>query len=254
MILINGQPFFDFDALVDTTPLDSMRPFISAFIARNTHRVKPVKYISDIFEQQEKGIWDHVLEFRDNPESVSDLRLRQEIQQLIDSDQFGHFIIFERPVTTGCHVIASRWARDYRFKQRPEDVEPIPEDDQLRFFYDWIEQQDIFETYGRLNIFINFSNMYTYPHRDYPVKDRETLETSPDEFIWITFNPAKKIYVLDRDTGEKHYSQSQCVWFNTGNWHGTDAVPLDCYSIRVDGVFNDRVRSQISVTNTKESR
>ena len=83
------------------------------------------------------------------------------------------------------------------------------------------------------------------------------------EFVWIRtgVGPAKRFFVRDAD-GEKRYvrggvengeegdsfsppsneSAAACVWFDDHHCHCTDTIEEACYSIRVDGVFNDTFR------------
>jgi hypothetical protein len=52
--------------------------------------------------------------------------------------------------------------------------------------------------------------------------------------------------VLNEKTNEKLYVRSYSAWFDTVNqFHGTDAAPGLCFSIRVDGVFSDALRERI---------
>jgi hypothetical protein len=60
--------------------------------------------------------------------------------------------------------------------------------------------------------------------------------------------------MLNPDTSEKLYVSSHAAWFDTVNqFHGADATGGFSFSIRVDGVFSDELRSQIPFPETNRA-
>lgn len=115
--------------------------------------------------------------------------------------------------------------------------------DRFKFFLDWVEQQKIFTEIGRVVIFFNDQHQFCLVHRDHNEFNRVE---NPDEFVWVNVFPdRKRFYVIDNETGEKHYFDNQVVWFDTANWHGSDACPFAAFTIRVDGVFTKSWRKKI---------
>lgn len=107
--------------------------------------------------------------------------------------------------------------------------------DRFVFFLDWLKTQKIFKEIGRALIFFNDQDQYCLVHRDHN-QFNEVAE--PDQFIWLTVFPdRKKFFVLDGETGERHYFNCHAAWFDTANWHGSDPSPYAAFSIRVDGTF-----------------
>lgn len=108
----------------------------------------------------------------------------------------------------------------------------------FRYLLAWLKRQDIFCDIGRIILFFNDEGQACGLHRDY---NEQIRPEQPDQFIWINLFPdRKKFYLLDPETGVKHYINHQVAMFDSQNWHGSDSHPLAAFSIRVDGVFNDK--------------
>ena len=236
MFLAHNQLFLNFDHLVDINSLLAIKPYVSAFIAKNHHLLKPTKFHGSLFKDRSLGTHDYQDQFEANPDMVADSNLREVVADLIRCDQFANYIVFEQDVTACTFTITSRYALDYATKHHATECVALPEDTQLAFFYEWLDRQAIFSDYGRTTLFINYPGGYSPIHTDYADSSRP----SSDEFVWIDFAPSrKKFYLLDVGTDQKIYSPGYCNWFNTNNHHGSDPAPQACYSLRVDGVFSD---------------
>jgi hypothetical protein len=241
MFLAHNQPFLNFDHLIDLNGLLAIKPYVSAFIAKNHHLLKPTKFYGSLFKDGSLGTHDYQDEFEDNPDMVADSSLREVVADLIRCDQFANYIVFEKDVTACTFTITSRYALDYATKHHATECVALPEDIQLAFFYEWLDRQEIFSDYGRTTLFINYPGGYSPIHTDYADDSRP----ASDEFIWIDFAPdRKKFYLLDVETDQKIYSSGNCNWFNTNNHHGSDPAPQACYSLRVDGVFSEAFRQR----------
>jgi hypothetical protein len=98
-----------------------------------------------------------------------------------------------------------------------------------------------FESIGRVMLFMTEANNHTVPHYD----GRYQNDRPHDDFIWFTTKPnTKKIYIMDSETLEKHYPNpdKKLLWFNEMDYHGTESVNHFSFSIRIDGVFNTKVK------------
>jgi hypothetical protein len=100
---------------------------------------------------------------------------------------------------------------------------------------------------GRILIFMTEANNETVPHYDASSQEQRERMGNAD-FIWfqpqaLAGGPCKRIYVMDDDKNRYYADPSkQLVWFNEMDWHGTEPAPVFSYSVRVEGVFDDRVR------------
>ena len=241
MFLAHNQPFSNFDHLIDVDGLLAIKPYVSAFIAKNHHLLKPTKFYGNLFKDHSLGTHDYQDEFEAAPDAITDTKLQQVIVDLIACDQFANYIVFEQDVTACTFTITSRYALDYATKHHAAKCVALKEDTQLAFFYEWLDRQAIFADYGRVVLFINYHGGYSPVHTDYV----DASQPSADEFLWIDFAPdRKKFYLLDVETNQKIYSSGHCNWFNTNNHHGSDPAPQACYSLRVDGVFSEEFKQR----------
>ena len=97
-----------------------------------------------------------------------------------------------------------------------------------------------FAATGRILIIYDDGGNSVPAHRDH--EDTEVC----NEFIWMRTNFNKPFYLLNPDTGEKRYVTSHSAWFDSVNqFHGADGADRLSFSIRVDGIFSDRLREQI---------
>jgi hypothetical protein len=235
MFLVNNKPFVSFDNYVDLNSLFELKPFVSTFIARNNHLIKPTKYVRGNLLAPENTVWYYQNAFEQNINSIENNKLRTELIDLCNRDLFGNYIIFEEEISSGPFTITTRYANNYTNKHLESNCTKIPEDSQLNFFYNWLDNQNIFKEYGRITIFLNYTGTSTVIHKDFP----DVNQANSDEFIWLSFNNRKKFFLLDTSNNDKIYLPGHCLWFNTGNYHGSDPAEHACYSIRVDGIFSE---------------
>lgn len=246
MFLVQNKPFVNFDQHIDIKRLLEIKPLISCFIARNPHLIKPSKYRSSNFDNGMKGVFDYQSLYKNNPEKISDPILRNAIIDLIELDLFGNYCIFEhQDAVTSPFSLVTRYCKSFYTKHLSSECVAISEDKQIDFFYDWLDQQNIFKEYGRVSFFINYPGTVTALHKDYP----GDTTSNDDEFIWLNIANKNSFYILDKKTSTKIYLTGYCCWFNTGNYHGSESLPYSCYSIRVDGVFNDEFKKRALANN-----
>jgi hypothetical protein len=243
MHTVNNKPYQNFDSYIDIPSLLKLKPYISAYIARNNKYCIPTKFSRISFAGEDAkltGVHDATVYYKTNYPTHTN-ELSSTIEDLILNDQFGSFIVFEEKIVCTSFSFNTRYITNgLNNKHLPEHTKQTPVDHELNFFYDWLDSQNIFQYYGRVNFFINHPGSYQIPHTDPddPTKD------SPDEFIWINFSPdRKKFFVLD-DENQKIYVPGHTNWFNTKNLHGGDTVEYSCYSLRIDGKFTEEFKSK----------
>lgn len=241
---VNNKLFENFDHLLDIKGLIELKPFMSAFIAKNSQYVLPTKFASWSFspaDQHKNGIEDALNKYISNFDHLKD-NFKPILKDLIDTDCFGSFSVFEEDIVHTSFSFSVRYiTHGLQNKHLSSCVVKRPIDNDFNFFYNWLEKQNIFSEYGRLVFFINYPGSYQIPHYDPMEKTRE----QPDEFIWINLNPSrKKFYLINEQTNEKFYAQGHVNWFNTDNFHGADPVEYACYALRVDGIFSDDFKSK----------
>lgn len=117
--------------------------------------------------------------------------------------------------------------------------------DDFQFIFDWIDAQDCFQEYGRVMFFFSEPNSAGKIHRDYP---EHAIHSPSDMFLWISGPVEKRIFVYDKDTGEKVYSPSRAVIFDNCNFHGTENLnDSTAWSLRVDGIFKKEWAEKVGI-------
>ena len=70
MFLAHNQPFLNFDHLVDVNGLLAIKPYVSAFIAKNHHLLKPTKFYGNLFKDHSLGTHDYQDKFEVAPDTM----------------------------------------------------------------------------------------------------------------------------------------------------------------------------------------
>lgn len=239
MLKVNNQLFQNFDHLVDLESLIKLKPLMSAYIAKNQQFCLPTKFTRETLPPSDvsrTGILDAVNDFRKNKDSYDPL-MQEMVQDLVNKDLFGSYIIFEDEIILASFSLNVRYIKEsFEKKHLASGVGKRDTDHDFDFFYQWLDKQNIFSEYGRVMFFINYTGSNQQIHFDPIYEGKE----KPDEFILINLFPNEKnLYLIDLETNEKFYSDGHINWFDTENFHGADTVSRSCYTLRVDGIFSE---------------
>lgn len=101
-----------------------------------------------------------------------------------------------------------------------------------------------FKSIGRVMLFMTEANNKTVPHFD----GRYQNDRPNDDFIWFTTKKnTKKIFVMNSETLEKFYPdiEKNFIWFNEMDYHGTEPINHFSFSIRIDGVLKENIKSKL---------
>ena len=248
--------YLNLDQHLDVPGLMELKPRISAFIANNGQYLRPVKYRhGSVLDHTLFGIPDFQHKFELEPEKYPHADL---IRDCISKDTFGTYIAFEEDnVIEGSYSLNLRYPTDFKKKHLAAYCQLIAADQQFDFFYQWLEQQQIFSDYGRVNFFVTPKGSKTEIHRDYlnSTTDRSLLtaeqlvhitdSAESEQFILINFSNRKKLFLYNDVDNQKIAVDGTCVWFDASNYHGTEPVTQSAYSLRIDGVFTDSFLNKI---------
>jgi hypothetical protein len=145
----------------------------------------------------------------------------------------------DRPGSRMIELSRSREPEDYYDLDRTDVWELSPEAGAFAPLMDFIATLP-FSATGRMLIMYDPHGRAVSAH-----KDHDSTELC-HEFIWLRTNLSKPFYMLNPETGERAYVTGHAAWFDTVNqFHGADASGELSFSIRIDGVFNDAIRSRI---------
>jgi hypothetical protein len=142
------------------------------------------------------------------------------------------FIQYKWPSHALGHCILLRVGSSYDTKNISENSKDFPAIQYFKSLINWVDSQNIFNSIGRIVIFLNDPFSKTLDHSDYV-----DGISRKDNFIWINPLGRKKFYVKDGDT--KHYIESKVGFFDSANVHGSDPADTSTFSIRFDGNFTD---------------
>jgi hypothetical protein len=109
--------------------------------------------------------------------------------------------------------------------------------EKLKEFVDFIDDLNLFKQIGKMTIILSRPGDKGVEHRDHG------LENYVSEFIWLRTNKTKSFYI--RGNNNKHFVNNYCIWFDDHRQHNIGEITEDCFSIRIDGIFNDRIREYI---------
>lgn len=152
-------------------------------------------------------------------------------EKTLDHRKPGSKIIF---LTTNANSNA-----DYFELDKPDVWSASPESAEFSKVMDFVATLP-FKSTGRIIMMYDYNNKRVTAHRDH------TKINICNEFIWLRTNTTKPFYMMNSKTGERKYVESYSAWFDTVNqFHGADAAAGLSLSIRVDGTFNDELRSKI---------
>lgn len=229
MFKINDKIVVDLDPFLDIDSLLGMKSYLEYGIAKHIDKLVPAQYTGDIFLDQGTGFVDIT------PEMKQDFVNKYPYLADLDFKQMLMWLRYNIDITYGqshLHIIS---ARSWDKKHDPLHCDKNDVTDTFQPLLDWLDQQQIFSGFGRVNLFLNEPNSDTPIHHDPPHK-----HISPkDQFIWINLSDRKKFFVYDEDTGEKHYVNGTVSTFDNHNYHGSEPSKYASWSLRVDGVFDN---------------
>jgi hypothetical protein len=140
-------------------------------------------------------------------------------------------------VPRGIFAIEAIGLKHCQEQWRPSTNYPL-----YKFLFDWLHDQKIFSSYGRVYGFLNCPYQMEIPHVDMEEPDK------PCDFIWFRTSLSKPFFVQpyrDCSPTERSYVDGHVVWFNPGMWHCAGTTEHYAISFRIDGVFARDFRDRI---------
>ena len=214
---------------MDIDALMKLRPKFSAAIALNWGLSRPTRLLQQYLLDKNLSLEDIEPLVRSDPEKYGDPDM---IKHLSDHDLLVLYLKYQADVTHGSMSMNLRYATNYKFKHMKEFVAATPADQSFPFLYEWLDKQDIFEEYGRVNINLTEPHVPVVTHLDPP------NDQVKDQFVWIQLDGRQKLYLLD-DDGTRHYVDGHCVWFDAQHiFHGLETPKFAGWGLRIDGTFS----------------
>jgi hypothetical protein len=151
--------------------------------------------------------------------------------------QRKRFLSFVEPTITVGQVILLRKHKDSQTKCYHEHTSLTSSGERFPFLFKWLDEQKIFQDYGRVVLYATTPGFAVPVHRD-------RIWPRFNEFIWFRTRLDKKMFMTDLKGG-KEYVDSHILWFDDRVYHGAEANDHYTFSFKVDGVFSDSFRDYI---------
>ena len=254
---IGGRPFISLDPFIDVEGFVKLHGEISKGIVLSKHKkegnlIKPTGIL-------EPGAW--TADFKptfmaweeyqklpyDDPIRVAG----RELGEMDNRDQFIQYLKLTMGAYDAYQFVflkteAGGWDTRAEEKAWTEDSLLFPN---FRKWLDALIEQKVFKHLGRIIIFKQEHDCLPPCHRDAYETDLgvNRYEDHRTEFIHITPNDEKKLFLWDPETDQKVYAPSRACWFNDLDWHGAERNIKQAYGVRIDGVFTDEFRKLVGV-------
>jgi hypothetical protein len=240
MFTINNQLSIDLQQYVDIDSLYALHPYFTKAIVENWQYTSPMRSLkANVLNQTAWPLTDALRDIQNHPERFPNAEFYQELK---DRDQLASYMRFMEPVNYSGLSLNLKYIKDpalWANREDPANIANAPACDKFSFFWQWLDQQNIFVTPARTTIYITEATMQGLEHRDVAGNSK------PNQFIWINLDRRKKLYVVDIETNQHHYiTDSPISIFDDRNYHGVDTSPYASWSIRVDGYFTEEFKKK----------
>jgi hypothetical protein len=227
MKLINNQLYVNLDNFLNLDKFNSLHEDITVNMAMSEEYIVPGSAPTrSILNKQTMQSYQDI---KNTAKSLyPDLSSRQlDWYSLLKGSEYHGYTLYLKNI--------KRYPYDFSFKGRDSSCYYTTASKNFKFLFDWIDEQQCFDEYGRVLFFINYPGQTGMIH-----KDNVGIEHVKDQFIWITNNKfPKSIFLYNEDLNEKIYLNNQSVFFDNQNYHGTENKNTAAtWSLRIDGVFN----------------
>lgn len=180
-----------------------------------------------------------------NPNEYLSAKDIENLDKLDNLHQRAWYVSLRLPVYHPYFLVFIRRERDFWKKHLRDNCEWTQQAKLFPQTLEFIEKLP-FDEIGRILFFITSSQHRTLIH--YDAGNPEARRAHPNtEFIYFRPGLEKKLFIYDEDKDEKHYVKSCASYWNDLDWHGVDQNVKTTFSMRVDGVFQDKFRKEISL-------
>jgi len=254
---INGQPYIDLDSYIDVDGFVNLHAEMSKGIVLSKY--KKEGNILKPSGAMEPGSWTAhfkpscvaLEEYYKLPEDDPIRQAGRELGEMDNRDQFIQYL----KLTMGAYdayqfvfLKTEEGGWDSRFDQKEwtPDAVHFPN---LKLWLENLVTTGIFTHLGRILFFKQEHDCVPVCHRDLYGTELgiHGYSTHRNEFIHITPNSQKQLYLWNPETNEKVHIPSRACWFNDSDWHGSEKTNTQAYGLRIDGRFTEDFRRQLGI-------
>lgn len=254
---INGQPYYDLDKYLDIEGFVNLHAEMSKGIVLSKHKkegniVKPSGAM-------EPGSWEAhfkpscvALEEYYNLEEDDLIRVAgRELGEMDNRDQFIQYLKLTMGAYDAYQFVFLKteeggWDSRFDEKDWTPDAQYFPN---LKLWLEKLIIDGIFTHLGRIIFFKQEHDCLPVCHRDLYGTNLgiHGYESHRNEFIHITPNDQKRLFLWNPETKEKIHVKSRSCWFNDSDWHGSEKGITQSYGLRIDGRFTDEFRKNLGI-------
>lgn len=237
MFKINDELFINLEPFLDLSKLSEYHEQISYGIAKNCDKIYPTPAHQETFLNQELVSHEVVLEKVRKKYPEFSQKQSEAMAKYLGSANLGSTLRLK--VRTDL----------YKYKHLEKFSEYTDSAKDFKFLFDWLEEQDCFEEFGRTMFFLNDPWQQGVIHCDYGKHNSQ--KQFKDMFIHIRGGLIKKqFFIYDEKTGQKHDCPYSATIFNNNNYHGSiNNNWYSAWSLRIDGVFKKSWADKVKISD-----
>jgi hypothetical protein len=235
MFKINDKLFIDLEPFLDLSKIFEYNERISYGIAKNCDEIYPA-YASQscIFNQK---LMSH---------DVASSKIKTKYPELTGR-QSETMAKFSGSANLGSFLHLKKATKSFQYKHVSDFSEYTNAAKDFKFLFEWIEEQDCFDEFGRVIFFFNEPWQKGAIHCDY---DDSKLNIRKDMFIWIRGPVGKQFFIYDSENNQKHYCPYSATIFNNNNYHGSENNDwYSSWSLRIDGIFKKSWADKVKISD-----
>lgn len=254
---INGRPYFDLDQYLDIEGFVGLHAEMSKGIVLSKYKkegniIKPSGALETgswipNFKPSCVALEEYYQLEKDDPIRICG----RELGEMNNRDQFIQYLKLTMGAYDAYQFVFLK-TEDGGWETRFDEKDWTPDSEYFPNLKTWLENlvtSKIFTHLGRILFFKQEHDCVPVCHRDLYGNDMGVhgYGTHRNEFIHISPNSQKQMYLWDPETKEKVYIPSRACWFNDSDWHGSEKSRTQSYGLRIDGRFTDKFRKQLGI-------
>lgn len=234
---VGGKPYRALDDIIDVEALQALHEQIAFGIVRSPrwygsygrNILEPGKYLDPAHAEQ-------LLELPENSQ------IKDRFTRLRRIDDKRLFLKLAFGAYSGHRILILRSPVDGSGSSSSEGHVWTKSADNFGGLVDWIQDQKLFDEIGRVTIFVTEHDNVVVEHCADDANGLQYQET-----VWLRTRLDRTLYIVDRETGERHYVEGHGAVFNDADYYGGDPHPKMTFHVRVDGAFTRDVRDFVGV-------
>lgn len=251
---INGQQFFDLDNHLDIDGWQDLHPEICKGLVLSQHKKEGNLYVCAGAETSphygfRKFIYYAIQEYNALPDDHPIKITGESLGGLENRDQFVQYLKLAMGAYDAYQFVflkteAGGWESRFEEKSWTPDIQYFPN---LKIWLEGLVEKEIFKHLGRIIFFKQEHDTVPGIHRDLYQGNADDYPPHRNEFIHLTPDKNKGMFLWDPDNDQKIYINARAAWWNDSDWHSASPSTVQTYSLRIDGVFTDKFRKSLGI-------